>query len=125
MYSANSLWVRPAFGGPFRTGTLNDLLLIPAALPWLLWSMERMSLREKNLFPTGLEIFVCTAVWAVVIEGLLPLLLPRATAEWMDAVAYAAGGLFAWLWWKAIARGASSRAEASSGLLQIRSKEVH
>ena len=100
LYLLNSLWLRRIVGGPFWTGYFNDLLLIPAALPWLLWFMKRMGLREGGCFPTGMEIFVCGTVWAVVIEGLLPLALPRATADWMDVSAYAAGGLFAWLWWK-------------------------
>jgi len=80
-------------------GTFNDLLLIPAALPPLLWLQRQLGLRSHDLAPSASEIFGHWLVWSLVCEGLGPLLFQRAVADWHDIIAYAVGALVAGLWW--------------------------
>ncbi len=73
----------------------NDVLLIPCALPWVLWGHSVMGWRERAAFPTGAEIIGHLGVWSLVAEGVGPQLFAHAVADVGDVVAYAGGaGLF-------------------------------
>ena len=78
----------------------NDVLLIPCALPWVLWGHALLGWRDWDRRPTGAEIVGHLAVWALIAEGLGPRLFAHAVADWGDVAAYAAGACLAAFWWR-------------------------
>ncbi len=99
-YVLNRWLLKPGFDAAFLHGTFNDLLLIPAALPWVLWVQHKLGWRPSKTFPTPGEIVGHLLVWSVIAEGIMPLLNPRFTADWWDVVAYAAGAAVAAVLWR-------------------------
>ena len=104
-YLANRWLIKPHTGSPFFHGHFNDLLLIPAALPWLLWLERRIGLRRHDRPPDFLEVASHWAVWSLMAEGLGPLLFAHAVGDWRDVAAYAAGAIVAGFWWNRRTRG--------------------
>lgn len=100
LYTANRLWLRGHAGGAFLEGYFNDLLLIPAALPLVLWVQRRIGVRAEDAPPRWREIALHVAVWTFTAEALMPQLTAAATGDWRDVVAYAAGALLAGAWWQ-------------------------
>jgi hypothetical protein len=100
LYALNRLWLRGHLGGTFLTGYFNDLLFIPAALPLVLWVQRRMGVRENDQPPRWREIALHVVVWSIVAEGIMPHLIQRATGDWQDVIAYAAGAVAAGCWWQ-------------------------
>ena len=101
IYVVNRVWLRAHVGGPFLTGQCNDLLLIPAALPLVLWIQRRLGLRPDDRPPAWREIGVHLAAWTLAAEVVMPQFTARATADWRDAIAYGAGALVSGVWWHA------------------------
>lgn len=101
-YAVNRWALRPAgwASGPFMRGHFNDLLLIPAALPVLLWLQRRLGLRAADTSPTWREIALHLVVWSIAAEVIAPRLWHRSTGDWLDVVAYTAGALIAGCWWQ-------------------------
>ena len=81
-------------------GHFNDLLLIPAALPFVLWLNRRFGWRSHDAAPDAREIALHTALWALICEGIGPRWFHHGTADWRDVVAYATGAVIAWMFWK-------------------------
>lgn len=102
-YVVNRWALRPlGWGsGPFMRGHFNDLLLIPAALPLLLWLQRRLRLRATDAPPSWGEIALHLVVWSVAAEAIAPHLWRHATGDWLDVAAYTAGALVAGCWWQA------------------------
>jgi hypothetical protein len=100
LYALNRFWLRAHIGGPFLTGYFNDLLLIPAALPLLLWAQRRLGVRETDAQPRWTEIGLHLAVWAFIAEVIMPRLSAHATGDWRDVVAYGVGAVAAGCWWQ-------------------------
>lgn len=99
-YAVNS-WLLPAgWRTPFLREHFNDVLLIPAALPLVLWLQRRLGLRDNDQPPQRREVATALILWSVAAEIVAPLLFANATADWRDAVAYAAGCAIAGLWWQ-------------------------
>ena len=100
-YAVNRWLLKPHFAlGPFMRGHFNDCLLIPAALPLVLWLQRRLSLRTHDAPPTGGEILLHLAVWAFIAEGAGPWLTHRGTADWWDVAAYSAGAAACYVFWR-------------------------
>ncbi len=101
LYALNSWGLKPALSAwPFIQGQLNDVLLIPAALPLVLWLQRRLGLRADDAMPGAGEIALHVAVWAAIAEGAGPFLLHRGTADWWDVVAYCVGAAVACALWR-------------------------
>lgn len=98
-YAVNRWGLKPRVASGFVHGQLSDLLLIPAALPLVLWVHSLLGWRDSDLPPTGSEITVHLVVWSVICEGVGPRWFHWGVADGWDVVAYAAGGLVAGLWW--------------------------
>ena len=78
----------------------NDFLLIPCALPWVLWAHALLGWRERDAHPSGAEILGHLLVWALLAEGLGPLLFSHAVGDVGDVVAYSLGAAGAAFWWR-------------------------
>lgn len=98
-YAGNQWVLKPWVTSPFLKGQFNDLLLIPAALPVVLWYQRQIGVRNHNGMPTGLEIALHLGVWSVVCEWVGPVLLGRGTSDPWDVVVYTLGAIGAALWW--------------------------
>jgi hypothetical protein len=100
LYVANRWWWKPEFGGFFLNGYFNDLLLIPAALPPILWLHHKAGWRSKDAPPSLLEITSHLVLWTFIAEVIGPHLKATSVADWADVAAYAAGALAAFLIWR-------------------------
>ncbi len=102
-YALNRWLLKPHFAmgamGPFMRGHFNDCLLIPAALPLVLWLQRRLALRTHDGAPTGGEIFLHLAIWAFIAEGAGPFLTHHGTADWRDVLSYSAGAAVSYVLW--------------------------
>jgi len=98
-YSLNRWLLKCVFASAFLHGYFNDLLLIPAALPVVLWAQRFVGLRQHDRAPSWAEMGFHLAVWSVVCEVIGPCWLHHGTADLWDVAAYAAGGIVACLWW--------------------------
>src|SRR5262245_22366690 len=93
----------PHVHSAFLRGHFNDLLLIPCALPLVLWLQRRFDLRKHDGPPTWSEIALHVTLWSVLFEGIGPHFL-RVTGDVFDVLAYVIGGLLAGVWWNLAAR---------------------
>jgi hypothetical protein len=100
LYVLNRAWLRGHVGGEFLQGQFNDLLLIPAALPLVLWVQRRLGVRATDEHPRWHEVALHLAVWAFTAEWLMPHMTTRATGDWRDVVAYTVGAAIAGVWWQ-------------------------
>jgi len=98
LYVLNRWALKPHLHSSFLHDQFNDLLLIPCALPLVLWLQRRLRLRTHDLPPTIGEIALHLAVWSVLFEAIGPRVLP-VTGDLFDVLAYFVGGAFAVLWW--------------------------
>jgi hypothetical protein len=98
LYAVNRLALKPLFAIPFLRGQFNDLLLIPCALPPLLFAHRKLGLRSDDAMPRMSEIALHTAVWIGVCELIGPCVW-RGTGDWLDVAAYVTGAVVTgWLW---------------------------
>jgi len=111
-YVLNRWLLKPHLASPFLHGYFNDLLLIPCALPPLLWLQRRFCLRHHDLPPQGTEVLFHLVIWSLLFELIGPHLIKHATGDPLDVAAYAVGGIFAFAWWN-WSRESRARHEAS------------
>lgn len=106
-YVLNRWLLKPLLPTPFLHGHFNDLLLIPAALPLVLWVQRAVGLRTHDRAPSWSEMTLHLAVWSLICEFIGPLWLHHGTADVWDVVAYATGGIVACRWWNRSAKAIS------------------
>ena len=100
-YAANRWLLKPHFAmGPFMRGHFADCLIIPAALPLVLWLQRRLALRSHDGVPTGREILVHLAIWAFIAEGAGPFLTHHGTADWWDVLSFSVGAVACYVLWR-------------------------
>jgi ubiquinone/menaquinone biosynthesis C-methylase UbiE len=99
LYAANRWLIKPHVHLAFFHNWFNDILLIPCAMPPLLFVHDLLHLRPRNAWPSALEITAHLVGWSILFEVIGPHIM-RTTGDPWDVVAYAAGGLFAWAWWQ-------------------------
>jgi len=99
LYALNRCGFKPHVHNAFLRFHFNDLLLMPCALPLLLWLQRRLRLRATDAPPTWGEIALYTSFWSVLFELIGPHLVWRATGDPWDVVVYFVGGVLAGLWW--------------------------
>lgn len=85
---------------PFLHDHFNDLLLIPAALPLVLWIQRKLTWRLHDSPPNTREIALHLMVWSLITEGIGPHFFAHATRDWRDLIAYTAGAIMAGIWWR-------------------------
>jgi hypothetical protein len=98
-YGANRWAFKRIFESGFFRYWFNDLLLVPCAIPVVLWLFRLLRLRKDDEPPSLLELSWILAVWALLFEWLGPMFVRRATADWLDVAMYCIGGFGAWLYW--------------------------
>ena len=98
-YAGNRWLLKPLLPSRFLHGHFADLLLIPAALPVVLWVQRLVGLRQNDRPPSWAEMGLHLAVWSVICEFIGPRWLQHGTADGWDVVMYAAGGVVACFWW--------------------------
>ncbi len=99
LYALNRWLILPHVDSPFLHGYFNDCLLIPCALPLLLWIQRELGLRTHDEFPQLGEIVFHLVIWSMLFEIIGPRYFP-VTGDLRDILAYTAGGAIAWLWWQ-------------------------
>lgn len=101
-YGINRWFIIPHMpsDGFFFRGHFNDLLLIPCALPPLLAIHRYMGWR-KDISPTIGEIILHFVIWSIFFEIVGPRIFHKGTADSLDVLAYAIGGIMAWIVWNA------------------------
>jgi hypothetical protein len=102
LYFLNRAWIKPRLHSysPFFHGHLNDLLLVPVALPIFLYVYRHLGLRPDDRAPRWWEIALHLLVWAVFFEWFGPLVLHRGVGDPLDVGCYLLGGMIAWLLWR-------------------------
>ena len=102
LYALNRFWLKAHFGQalPFLHDHFNDLLLIPVALPLLLWIFRCCGLRHHDGPPSLSEVVEWTLIWSILFEWALPKFLHLGTADFWDAFCYAVGGGVAVILWR-------------------------
>lgn len=103
-YGLNRWCFKPLLPSHFLRGQFNDLLLIPAALPLILWIQRKANLRKQDEAPTWSEIFLHLVVWSVICEFIGPVFFHRGTADPLDLIAYTVGGIASGVWWNRVTR---------------------
>jgi len=98
-YALNRWLVPLAFKGVFLRNYFSDTLLIPAALPLMLWLHQRLGIRPPATKPSWSEITLHVAVWSVAAEVVSPRLFAHTTGDPWDVAAYATGALLSGLVW--------------------------
>jgi len=98
-YALNRWYLKPRFASPFLHNWFNDLLLIPCALPLLLWFYRKLRLRSSDEFPTLAETCSVLVLWSLLFEWLGPHLIKYTVGDWRDVIMYWGGGISAWLLW--------------------------
>lgn len=101
LYALNRVVLAPHFGAqmPFLRAHFNDSLLVPAALPVLVWARGILGLRLENGPPNWREIVFWLALWSVIFELAGPKLVGHSVGDWRDVVAYLCGALIAGAIW--------------------------
>jgi hypothetical protein len=101
-YGLNRFWLKPHLHSAFLHSYFNDLLLIPCALPPLLWLHRRLGLRRHDGAPTVMEVSGHLLVWSLLFEWIGPHWMPGKTGDPWDVAAYVIGGILAWLGWRGL-----------------------
>ncbi len=99
LYASNRWLIKPHCHLAFFHNWFNDVLLIPCALPPLLLAHRWLRLREHDHPPTLAEVTAHVIGWSILFELIGPHIMPTTGDPW-DAVAYAAGGTFAFFYWR-------------------------
>ena len=89
---------------PFLHSHFDDLLLMPAALPVVLWIQRLTGLRTHDRPPGWMEMFSHLAIWSVMCKIVGPFYYHLGVADPWDVLFFAAGGCAACLWWNRPAR---------------------
>lgn len=124
LYCLNRLILKPHFSSPFLHNHFNDLLLIPVALPVVLWLQRLTGLRSHDNSPTWPEMIFHWAVWSLICEAIGPFWLHFGTADIWDVVCYAIGGIAACVWWQRRQRDVGS-AHAIAGTRNQGTRSQH
>jgi hypothetical protein len=98
LYVVNRWLVKPVTTSVFLHGYFNDSLMIPCALPFLLWVQRKFGLRQNDAAPDAKEILFHLVIWSVLFEWIGPHIM-NVTGDVWDVVAYTGGAVLAWAWW--------------------------
>jgi len=125
-YAVNRLIILPRFSGLLHTrlpsvwsflhSHLDDLLLMPVALPVILWVQRLTGLRTRDGTPTWSEMFTHLAIWAFMAKIVGPYYCHVGVADPWDLLYFTAGGIGACAWWNRRAQPVATAAENGNEL---------
>ena len=98
-YAINRWLIGPHVSAAWVHSWVDDVFLIPAALPLLLTMQRTLGLRQHDGLPTWTEILAHLAGWSLLFEYIGPILNQRSTGDIWDVVAYTIGAVAAGYWW--------------------------
>lgn len=108
-YAVNRLLILPHLGGFFRShlswswsfvhSHLDDLLMMPAALPVVLWIQRQLRWRAHDGPPGWDEMAGHLILWSVICKFVGPRYLHIGVADPWDVLCFAVGGVGACAWW--------------------------
>src|SRR5688500_2468068 len=98
-YAANRWLIKPHLASGVFHSYFNDFLLIPCALPPILWLHRRIGLRSHDEMPKWNEIAMHLLFWSILFEWIGPRVMTHAIGDIGDVLAYCLGTLLACLWW--------------------------
>ncbi len=78
----------------------NDILMIPCALPLVLWVHAQLGWRSPESVPSGREVLGHLVLWSIIAEFVGPRLMAHPFADLRDIAAYSLGASMAFLWWQ-------------------------
>jgi hypothetical protein len=99
-YALNRFLLKPNFHSPFLHNWFNDLLLVPCAIPVVLWLFRIFDLRLSDDAPAAFDLIWILTVWSLLFEWVGPRFVRSSVADWRDVVMYWVGGVAAWLFWR-------------------------
>ena len=99
LYLLNRFYLRTALDTPFLANHFNDLLLVPCAIPVLLWFYKLIGLRPTDEMPRAAEILPALLIWSLLFEFAGPHLVHGAVGDGRDVAVYWLGGIAAWCCW--------------------------
>jgi len=109
-YALNRLVILPRFGVSvhfqfpwswrFLHGHLDDLLMMPTALPVVLWIQRQLKWRTHDEPPGSGELAGHLLIWSVMCKIIGPYFLHIGVADPLDLLCFAVGGFGACAWWK-------------------------
>ena len=107
-YALNRFFLAPLTAhDSFLRTHFDDLLLIPAALPLVLWFQRLLALRTHDQPPGAGEITFHLLLWSLISEWIGPVFLHHGTADLLDVAAYSAGAFASYIcWWMEISLAA-------------------
>jgi hypothetical protein len=77
----------------------DDVLLVPCALPVILFFVAAFGFRDLRRPPTLSEIITCLIIWSIAFEIVGPAIMAKGTADILDIVAYWFGAGVSWILW--------------------------
>ncbi len=98
-YASHRCWQWYFPGAGWMDSYWNDFLMLPCALPLILWLYGLLGLRDDSIKPLGIEILGHGILWGLMAEMVGPLVFDHSVGDPWDLVAYAAGGLVLYLRW--------------------------
>jgi len=104
-YGINRWLIEPRVSASWDHAWVNDLFLIPAALPLLLAFERLLGLRQDDGPPTWTENLAHLAGWSLLFEYFGPMLNHRSTGDIWDVAAYTIGAVAAGCWWSSRRHG--------------------
>lgn len=84
----------------FLASYLNDLLLVPVAIPIILFFSKTLKLRPQSLPPSMLELAIPVLIWSIAFEVIGPYVFGKGVSDPFDVLAYCFGGFASWLIWR-------------------------
>lgn len=103
LYFANRWILKPYLPNEFSRGYFNDVICLPFWVPIMLFGMRKMGLRADDAAPSASELLIPLMLWSWIFEIWLPrtaMFRGLAICDHRDILCYAAGTLFAALFWK-------------------------
>ena len=104
LFALNELLFKRLASPPVFRNHFNAFLLIPCALPVVLWLQASLGLRPVESYPTAAEITGHLLVWSLLFELAGPVIVNHATGDWRDLICYGLGAALAGWAWRADSR---------------------
>jgi len=98
LHKWSPLWPA-AMRSSFTEHYLSDLLLVPVALPGVLFLAHVAGLRSSASPLRLIEVLIPLVIWSLAFEFVGPQFLGRGTFDPFDVLFYSIGGLAGWLFW--------------------------